>query len=409
MEGNSAQFRLPSKDEIQERHEAQLPRYRRLRRYLIIITSVAALTPLIIMAVINYVQDTDAYQAESRYAVSRILSNTKRTLMFAIEERRSAIELLIQEKTFSELASDSALSQSLNRLKSAFGGFVDLGLIDADGDQLFYSGPYELKGINYSDQVWFHEVVVRGGHVSNVFLGHRNLPHFVIAIKKNRPWGDFYILRATIDMEMIYRHIYSLNLDRDTDVFLINENRILQTPSAFFGDALQTIDITIPPHSREREIVMEHELNDAPATMGYSYIAESPFILVVLHSREASLAYWLSHRAEMLWFLVASVLMILLVVAYSAYIMTNRLRQADLRRAKIFHNIEYTSKMATLGRLAASVAHEINNPLAIINEKAGLLKDMATYTEGFPHKDKAVTLVGAIEDSVQRCSRVTHR
>ncbi|MBD3402888.1 two-component sensor histidine kinase, partial [candidate division GN15 bacterium] len=47
--------------------------------------------------------------------------------------------------------------------------------------------------------------------------------------------------------------------------------------------------------------------------------------------------------------------------------------------------------------------------LAIINEKAGLLKDMATYTEGFPHKDKAVTLVGAIEDSVQRCSRVTHR
>jgi signal transduction histidine kinase len=86
-----------------------------------------------------------------------------------------------------------------------------------------------------------------------------------------------------------------------------------------------------------------------------------------------------------------------------------QLREADLKRAKMFHNIEYTNKMATIGRLASGVAHEINNPLAIINEKAGLLKDMASFKADFPQQEKTLQLVGSILNSVDRCSKVTHR
>lgn len=389
--------------------EAKLPRYRRLRRNVVILTSLVALAPLIILTIINYLQDRDAYQNESRFSITQVVSNTRRNIEFVVEERQSALAMVIRDKSYIDLCSDSALAITLQNLKNSFGGFIDLGLIDDDGIQRYYTGPYDLKNREYKDQIWFHQVDLQGTYVSDVFMGHRNFPHFVIAIKYQRNLNSFYVLRATIDMEMLNQQIYSLDLDRYTDAFIISKDGVLQTESTFYGKVLTRVDINFPTITRNQVVFEEGERDGKPYTMGYAYIQGTPFIFVVIRQLNHPFLHWLGHRSDVLWFLMLSAAMVLFVIIYGAANMTKQLREADLKRARAFHNIEYTNKMATIGRMAAGVAHEINNPMAIINEKAGLMKDLIGFSDDFPQREKTLGLVDSILKSVERCSKVTHR
>ncbi|MEW5923811.1 MAG: ATP-binding protein [Candidatus Zixiibacteriota bacterium] len=386
-----------------------LPRYRKLRRRSVVATSLVALTPLIIMVIINFYQDKEAYIAESRYAVSRILSNTKRNLEFIIEERRSALSLILNEQPYQKLNSPGGLKSIQKNLNNSFGGFVDLGVINSEGIQTNYIGPYELIGRNYRDQAWFNEVLVRGVYVSEVFLGHRKLPHFVIAFKHEIDESDFFVFRATIDMSLLSEQITTTQLDQNTDVFIVNSNGILQTPSAFYGEVMDTMSIPVPKRIQLVETIDEFDENSRVKTRGFSYIKGTPFILMVLRQHENIYVHWTYHRSGIIWFLLLSIVLILIVIFYGAGHTVKRLRELDRRRAKIFHNIEYTNKMATVGRMAAGVAHEINNPLAIINEKAGLLEDLIKHTDNFPNSDKFIAITNSITNSVERCSKVTRR
>ncbi len=87
----------------------------------------------------------------------------------------------------------------------------------------------------------------------------------------------------------------------------------------------------------------------------------------------------------------------------------SRLVAADKKRQFALQEIEHVQKLSSIGRLAAGVAHEINNPLAIIGEKSGLMKDLVLAMPDMPKAQRFEALCDSILHAVDRCRAVTHR
>ena len=384
--------------------------FRRIWKVSVSLTAGVTLLPLIAITLIDYNVTQNAIESEILLRTARIASNAKRSISFFLDERKSALDFLIHDNSFESLMDEQNLARILGNLRKGFGGgFEDIGVIDASGVQRTYVGPYNLKGKDYSDQPWFRKVVENGIYISDVFLGFRKVPHLIIAVKYDLPDGSFYVLRSSLDTQRFIVLLSELELSGRGDAFLINSQGILQTPTRYYGNTLEAFSLPVPEYSERTQV---HEILDAhgePTIIGYAYIPNTPFILIIAKSKGELMKPWRQTRLRLIGFLIASITIILIVILGGATYMVNNLYAADQKRLMSLHKLEYGSKMASIGRLAAGIAHEINNPLAIINEKAGLIKDLFNYRKEYAHDPRLIRTIDSIISSVERCGTITKR
>lgn len=401
-------FRMANLLHVPEEGDAH-DRYDVLRRNMIILMILVTFIPLLLMAFVNYHQYRTALKDEIVNPLRILVNKTKHSFELFLAERLSAVSFIASAYSFEDLADENTMNRIFRAMKREFGGFVDLGLIDSKGIQVSYVGPYELKGKDYAEQSWFHEVQVRGSYISDVFMGYRKFPHIVIAVLHRTESGQTWILRATIDTEKFDDLIASMGLDAASDAFLLNREGIFQTPSRFYGNVLERFPLTLPPVSYEANVIEEHDSRGRDVFLAYAYFVHPAYLLVVVKPKADVLKTWYTLKSELAILLLVSIGVIILVVFKLTGVLVRRIRESDEKREAVFREMQHTHKLSSIGRLAAGVAHEINNPMAIVNEKAGLMKDLIEYTPDFPDQEKFLSLVNAIIQSVQRCRSITHR
>lgn len=378
-----------------------------------ILLMTTSLLPLVVMTLIYYQLIERSINTESLLRTERVASNTRRVVTYFLEERLAALTFTANEMSYAKLSDPDSLAEILRNLKLGFGGLIDLSVIADTGIQVAYAGPYHLEGKNYNEQPWFMECQQHKACVSEIFSGYRDVPHIVVAVKSLRPDGRFFVLRATLETERLIQTLSTFRTGVHADIFLTNREGVLQTPSNYRDTRSNRSSIAVPPYADRTRSLIATDPDGQPIVVGYAYIttkmAPTSFILMVVKQKAGMMKVWLDLRRNINWFFAASAIVMVLVIVMSSTFMINKLFHADQENARTMMVAERNAQLASIGQLAAGVAHEINNPLALINETAGYVRDLFTIKQQYREDPELVEHIDSIIDAVERCGTITRQ
>ncbi|MEJ2587010.1 MAG: ATP-binding protein [Deltaproteobacteria bacterium] len=389
--------------------------YQSLTRKMLLTISIVAIMPVILVSSIILYQFDVSYHEKVQAHLEELVLKHKQNIDSFLREKLADIRLMAKTFSFEELSDESFLRDRLEQLQQSYGPvFVDLGVINARGLQVAYAGPFKLGQALYSNAEWFKKAMKSDYFKSDVFLGLRGLPHFIIAVRDNyngHPW----ILRATIDFVAFNNLVENIRLGETGFAFILNKAGEFQTKPLYdlVPNKLPYADCFRDCKTCDEGVCIMERDDEAgnPVIYVSALLKHGDWLLI--YQQKASDAY--SDLRRTLRVTIAIVVLVTICVVTTALVlskrMVNRIAISDREKEMMNEQVVETGKLATVGELAAGIAHEINNPVAIMVEEAGWIEDLLEEEE-FKKGNNLAEFKRALKQIAtqgRRCKEITHK
>ncbi len=367
--------------------------------------------PLVLLAAFFHIQYRNLSRDSLRAHRQVLAENQAGTLDLFLRERLANLANIINDPRFlSQGVSEASLGPFLRELQRTSDAFVDLGLVGDDGSLEAYVGPVDFpEEVNYRDEEWFRDLLAEDHHsvITEIYLGFRGRPHFTVAVRPQRE-GTGKILRSTLSPEWLSNYLTTLEGASEVHAVVVDRNGVVQVATPRASQLLRNT-LFVPPNEPERGFVPA-DRSSGRVEYAYAWLSETPWALVVTATLERNANGVAGLPGNV--FLLGSaffVLMAALILLRARYLAGRQLA-VEKHEAELSGQLVQAAKLASVGELAAGIAHEINNPLAIIAEEVGVLRD--SLDPELSADDEPLDLathLGIIHEAVFRCRDITRK
>ena len=330
-------------------------------------------------------------------------------------EKLQNIRFMVDSMDFEHCAHQNRVEGYLAQLQRAYGPvFVDLGVVDEQGQQIAYAGPFKLEKARYANADWFKKAIESHFFTSDVFLGLRGTPHFIIAVQKscrNQKW----IVRATIDFVEFNRLVEKVRIGETGFAYILNREGQFETKPIFdFTPDLEIYSGYFSALERKgKEVEIQERLDGAGVKSIYvsALLKGGDWLLVYKQASSDAFSELRNAQSIAIVFLVLGGLAIIAMAIWVSGKTVRRIAAADKEKEIMNEQVIETGKLASVGELAAGIAHEINNPVAIMVEEAGWLLDLMEDQAYKKESDLAEfeRALNQIRTQGKRCKEITHK
>ena len=346
------------------------PYFRRTWNAVVVTLLAAAFIPLIIIGGGMYSYLTWVIKQKTVASLRVDALDLKNAVDQFLAERTMDLKLISENIGLPRLRDPQILQHVFHSLQQQLPCYTDLGVIDDQGRHLAYAGPYDLLGKNYRQAAWFETAMARGVYISDVYLGYRNTPHFVIVVKAAGSDG-VWLLRATIDTDYFHRMIAAIAEKSNADAYLVNRRGVYQSRPRSAGQLMEPSRFTdLQPF----EGVTFREANGH--LLMTVWLEKVPWLCAVQMDRKKAFADLRRIRIIGSWVFVLAAILIVMSVLLTTNHLVSRLEVNRRSIRFLDRQLRQSNRLASAMELALGFFRDIKDSLANIDAAAMNIQDL---------------------------------